>query len=386
MKTFSFDVTTARLVHLITITRLDGTVIRLCDNASAIGIDSITWSPYPGLKLGDVTTSNDGTPASASFSCAAIAGADIDPTDIGNGKFNNATVRIEITDGNDPQGPDFLFLGKIGNIDFNTVEQVSFDLRSPYGYPRNIFVRIFAAMCQTDHGSTLCKIPILRLDVERSTAYALGDTARVNFDISSTPDGYRNVYLECTTAGTTAGTAPTFDDTVGNTTTDGTVVWTTRNAFERSAQVDTITGTNKFTIKNLTEPRASASDWFTPGRVLFQSGYSNQRSYHIAGWDPATNEVTLFMPVTDLIDADDWLNIWPGCDKTINMCVAKYANAKNFRGFPYSAGARFTSSPFGGIFVRAPSAQPGATGDANSGSGSGGVYVASAVEFTGGGG
>lgn len=386
MKTFSFDVTAAHLAYLLTITRLDQTVQRVCTWPVDITISGVTWSPIAGLKIGDITTANDGTPASASFSVASASGGTFDPADIGNGKYNNARVEIDITDGMNSATKDFMFLGQIGNIDFTTTDQVSFDLRSPYGYARNIFVRIFAAMCQTDHGSTLCNIPILRLDVARSTAYALGDTARINFDGSSTPDGYRNVYLECTTAGTTAGTAPTFDDTVGNTTTDGTVVWTTRNAFERYAQVDAITGTNKFTIKNLTEPRASASDWFTPGRVLFQSGYSNQRSYHIAGWDPATNEVTLFMPVTDLIDADDWLNIWPGCDKTINMCVAKYANAKNFRGFPYSAGARFTSSPFGGIFVRAPSAQPGATGDANSGSGSGGVYVASAVEFTGGGG
>lgn len=53
-----------------------------------------------------------------------------------------------------------------------------------------------------------------------TTAYGLGEAAR-----PSTRNGY--VY-ECTTAGTSAGTEPTWPTTPGNTVVDGTVTWTCR--------------------------------------------------------------------------------------------------------------------------------------------------------------
>lgn len=52
-----------------------------------------------------------------------------------------------------------------------------------------------------------------------TTAYALGYSAR-----PTTPTTYR---YEVTTAGTSAGSEPTWPTVIGNTVTDGTVVWTT---------------------------------------------------------------------------------------------------------------------------------------------------------------
>jgi len=52
-----------------------------------------------------------------------------------------------------------------------------------------------------------------------TTAYSLGDRV-----YAATADG--NVY-ECISAGTSAGSPPTFNTALGNTTTDGTVTWLT---------------------------------------------------------------------------------------------------------------------------------------------------------------
>lgn len=51
-----------------------------------------------------------------------------------------------------------------------------------------------------------------------STAYTLGQTVEPTAD-----NGFRYV---CTTAGTTGATQPTWSTTIGNTVTDGTVIWT----------------------------------------------------------------------------------------------------------------------------------------------------------------
>jgi hypothetical protein len=67
------------------------------------------------------------------------------------------------------------------------------------------------------------------VSVARSTAYSLNQIAY----ISSIPSWG---YLECTTAGTTASTAPTWPTTANSTVTDGTAVWTLRDI--RQSQFD----------------------------------------------------------------------------------------------------------------------------------------------------
>lgn len=59
-----------------------------------------------------------------------------------------------------------------------------------------------------------------------SASYALGD--RVVSTTGASASAQRYVY-ECTTAGTSGGSQPTFVTSVGSTTTDNTVTWTTRN-------------------------------------------------------------------------------------------------------------------------------------------------------------
>jgi hypothetical protein len=61
-----------------------------------------------------------------------------------------------------------------------------------------------------------------------STAFSLGQ-----YVCATDVAGVGNVIFECTTAGSTGSSEPTWDDTPGNTTNDGTVVWTARTIDER---------------------------------------------------------------------------------------------------------------------------------------------------------
>lgn len=65
------------------------------------------------------------------------------------------------------------------------------------------------------------EITDLTNDWQADTDYVLGKIVT-----STTPDGY---YYECTTAGTSDSSEPTWDDTPGNVTTDGTAEWTCRD-------------------------------------------------------------------------------------------------------------------------------------------------------------
>jgi len=58
-------------------------------------------------------------------------------------------------------------------------------------------------------------------DWQAATAYALGDVVK-------STSGNETIYFHCTTAGTTDGSEPTWDTTVGNTTADNSATWTTR--------------------------------------------------------------------------------------------------------------------------------------------------------------
>lgn len=58
-----------------------------------------------------------------------------------------------------------------------------------------------------------------------STAYSVGDVRLRQTGVGT--ENTLGLYLRCTTGGTSAGAPPTWNTTVGGTTTDGTVVWTT---------------------------------------------------------------------------------------------------------------------------------------------------------------
>lgn len=98
----------------------------------------------------------------------------------------------------------------------------------------------------------------------------------------------------------------------------------------------------------------------------------------IDAWN-GTSQIELVVPIGSLLAVGDWGEIAPDYDQTLAMAVNKYANANNYRGFPYLTGARVATSTFiPGTTVDTP------TDGGGGGGGGGGSYTPAAVEFAAG--
>jgi uncharacterized phage protein (TIGR02218 family) len=154
-----------------------------------------------------------------------------------------------------------------------------------------------------------------------------------------------------TTAGTSGVAQPTFDTTVGNTTTDGTVVFTAEEGWVRAVTVLSVDGANPRRIFNVTEltpntagPRGGfPDDWMNGGGCTFETGSNANRSLEVRDFtadDGITIEQTIEL-FTDLpfdIQVGDTLAIFPGCDKVYQTCIDKFNNAVNFVAEPFVPG------------------------------------------------
>ncbi len=159
-------------------------------------------------------------------------------------------------------------------------------------------------------------------------------------------DAYENRVYRVTTAGISGCAQPVYDETVGNPTTDGTAVLTAEDAFARDAVVATVIDNQReFTI-TVTEARADAgdfsTDWFKYGAVIWESGNNFLAEgllvMEVKQWTQGTKTVELFLDMPFEIQVGDKLIIYAGCDKKLATCRDKFANAINFRGFPYLPG------------------------------------------------
>jgi uncharacterized phage protein (TIGR02218 family) len=82
----------------------------------------------------------------------------------------------------------------------------------------------------------------------------------------------------------------------------------------------------------------------TGGKLSFTSGANAGRAAevkrHAVSGGPITFEVTieLWQAMSEAVASGDGFSITPDCDKNFATCRDRFANAANFRGFPYMPG------------------------------------------------
>lgn len=326
---------------LVTIVR-GLTTLRWTTYSDDITIGDDTWPATPGANVTSLTFSSDGTPSNADVTIQTETDGLVEPGDGVRGILDGWPISIKFFDPADPVGTatEIVPGAIVGSVAEDTngiaIIEASGQLVKAGGY----VTEHYALTGREDLGDDRCKVPILPSDIGRDQTFQLPTTLPLSLVddaygrvSTGSPANYGNVYFECTSAGTTDPiTAPTYDQTVGNSTIDGTATFIARNAWTRSA-TGTATGTFVVTLDALPDPRATDATWYVLGALYIRSGnLDGYPKIPIRAWDPDTLEVTLFLPVTITdIPAGTQLEIAVGCDLTRAMCFSRFNNIVNLR-------------------------------------------------------
>lgn len=120
--------------------------------------------------------------------------------------------------------------------------------------------------------------------------------------------------------------------------------------FRATVTVVAVADTRRLVVDGLADYDVG---WFTRGILAFTSGANAGRAMEIKGHRTiaAGIEIELWQPMGEAIAVGDTAIATAGCDKRIETCAARFANAINYRGFPHMPGNDFITAV----------AQPGST-------------------------
>jgi uncharacterized phage protein (TIGR02218 family) len=108
-------------------------------------------------------------------------------------------------------------------------------------------------------------------------------------------------------------------------------------AFKATGSVTAMTGDRGFAASGL---GGFAAGWFALGRLTWATGPNAGRVAEVASHDVVAGSRRLTLleaPVRPIAVGDDFV-VRAGCDKRIETCRDRFANALNFRGFPHIPG------------------------------------------------
>lgn len=318
----------------------------------AVMISGVEYSTAPSADVTGFVTPGDATASNCDITVMAVEGGLFAPGDGVRGLLDGWPITVSIFDPADlVAGASIIIDGTIGSVDEDANGMLVIAANGPLRLAQaRPLTEHYSLVCRADLGDDLCKAPICGdidptfYDIGRGQAYVTtGEAApglqtvkdcygRVRTGSPDVISGYANRVFQCTTAGTTDATTPSYNATIGATTADGTAVFTCRDAFLRYA-TGAATGAYTIVLDSLPDARASDDTWYVDGALYVRSG--NLEGYPkltIRAWDAATKTLTLFLPIDpDDIPPGTEFEIYPGCDRTRDQCFVRFNNITNLR-------------------------------------------------------
>ena len=293
--------------------------------------------------------------------------------DIDAGKYDRATIKMFLLDWTDVSlDPIKLRRGTVGDI---TTAEKSFQaqLRGMLQRYTEEIVELYSPSCRVDLGSVRCGERMDPPAWTASTAYTVREPRDTITGSVVKPSSFNDRHFKCTIAGTSGTSEPSWNTTVGGTTVDGGVTWTTIRARTIEITVDAITDNRVFTIIYT----GDAPDAFLLGglaKVL--DGENTGVNVEVKNWVLSANTLTLFLPLpleigteaTSFLGLEDGsgnllleggddllletgtrIDIQAGCAKDLVACRDTFDNIYNAQAEWYVPGIK--------VLIRTPNAQ-----------------------------
>lgn len=338
---------TADLATLWEVTRLDGTVFRFTDHDRDLTVSSEVYAASTGFRRMAASSTTDGSVSETEVH-GILDSATIDATDLRNGIWDYARVRIRVVSWSSPSaGVLKVVHGRLGEVSHDEGERFVAELRGLTQLLQQSTGESYSAECRADLGDARCTMPIDPPLIARSTAYVVADgITRARDDYVRVPlagagtradDG--GLIWRCTTAGTTDSVAPTYAGPIGATVTDGTAVFTAEEAWTVYGVVNAVASRVQFTVSaGYLESARHTTGFFDKGVVVFETGDLAGLKREVVSWNAGTRTLVLFEPTPDDIFPGDAFRIQAGCDQMMVTCQERFDNFLNMRGEPLVPG------------------------------------------------
>ena len=105
------------------------------------------------------------------------------------------------------------------------------------------------------------------------------------------------------------------------------------SAFTARGTVGAVIDARRFAVGGIA---AYANGWFSAGKLTFTTGANAGRAMEIKRH--SAFGIELWQAMSENVATGDAVTLTAGCDKQFATCKAKFANAANFRGFPFMPG------------------------------------------------
>ncbi len=317
------------------VTRTDAAVYGFTDHDRDLVVSGVTYSAASGAFFGAQQQKADysipNMELMGAFDSAAITEADLEA-----GLWNGAQIEIfrvnyaDLTQGIEKLGKGFLGDVKRGRIAFTA------EWNGLLKHFEQQVGDLYSAGCRAELGDTRCKVRLSPPTWASTTAYTVRPAGDAGLGSVVKPTAYNNRHFKCTTAGTSGGTEPAWDTVIGNTTADGSVVWT---AIQVSTVEGSLTSDSADAMTLVDTSRSEADDSFGGGTISFTSGLNAGLSQQVKSWTLSTKTLVLQKPMPYACASGDTYTMTLGCRFRHDLdCITRFDNIHNFRGEPHVPG------------------------------------------------